>query len=344
MAIILLLLALAGIVARKTYYYLPAREMKRRAEKGDELALKLYRAVGYGNSLSVLLWLYIGLTAATGLVLLAKQLSLGPSLIVVAVLLWLGFSLLPATRITRLGVWLTKMITPAVAWLLNLLQPILSRGAETVETRYIAGAHTKLFERADLVELVERQKFQTDNRLSEEELEIVRRALSFDEYKVRDVLTPRKQVKTILATDTIGPILIDELHKSGQDYVLVREKPKGQVIGTLAFARLNLQSKGRVADIMDRTVYYLHESDSLSEALHAFFITNHAMFIVVNSFEEFVGIISVEDVIKHLMGHVPGDEFDQYADPVAVAARHPQHQEKSDKKEDSREKEEAEEA
>jgi CBS domain containing-hemolysin-like protein len=323
MAIILLLLALAGVVVRKTYYYLPAKEIKRRASRGDALATNLYRAVAYGNSLSVLLWLYIGLTTAGGLVLLAKQLSLLPALAAVAVLLWLGFSLVPATRITKLGVWLTKLVTPSLAWLLNLLHPVLSKGAMAVETRYIAGAHTKLFEREDLVELVDRQKFQEDNRLSEEELDIVRRALSFDEFKVRDVITPRKQVKTILTSDNIGPVLIDELHKSGQSYVLVKDKAKGQVVGTLAFDQLGLNSKGEVGEVMNNTVYYLHESDSLSEALHAFFVTNHPMFIVVNSFEEFVGIITVENVIKHLMGHVPGDDFDQYADPIAVAARHP---------------------
>jgi len=327
LAVIFLVLAFGGVVVRKTYYYLPAREMKRRAVRHDKLAASLYRAVGFGNSLSVLLWLYIGLTAAAGLVLLVRQFSLLASLLIVAVLLWVAFSLVPASRITRLGVGLTKLVTPFIAWLLNYLNPLLSRGAETIETRYIAGAHTKLFEREDVVELMERQKFQEDNRLSEEELEIVRRALSFDEFKVRDILTPRKEVKTIVATDTIGPILIDELHQSGQEYVLVREKAKGQVIGTLAFNQLNLSSKGHVADVMDKTVYYLHENDSLSEALHAFFITNHAMFIVVDSFEEFVGIVTVENVIKHLMGHVPGDDFDQYADPAAVAARHPKHAE-----------------
>ncbi len=321
-AAVFLILALVGIVIRKTYYYLPQLEMKRRAEKHDKLASSLYRAVAYGNSLSVLLWIYIGLTAAAGIVILSRSLSVWLSLAVVAVVLWLGFSLLPATRITKIGVALTSLVTPPIAWLLNYLNPILNIGAQTIEARYIAGAHTKLFERADLIELIEHQKFQADNRLSEEELEIVRRALSFDEYKVRDVLTPRKAVKTILATDTIGPILIDELHKSGQDYVLVREKAKGQVIGTLAFNRLGIDSKGKVRDLMNDTVYYLHENDSLSEALHAFFVTNHAMFIVVDSFEDFVGIITIESIIRQLLSHLPGESFDQYADPSAVAARH----------------------
>ncbi|MGH7194765.1 MAG: CBS domain-containing protein, partial [Candidatus Saccharimonadales bacterium] len=71
------------------------------------------------------------------------------------------------------------------------------------------------------------------------------------------------------------------------------------------------------------TVYYLHVKDSLSEVLHAFFVTNHPVFVVINSSEEYVGMISVEDILRQLVGHVPGDDFDQFADPEAVAARHP---------------------
>ncbi|HEX4774520.1 MAG TPA: CBS domain-containing protein [Candidatus Saccharimonadales bacterium] len=322
LAALFLLLALGGVVVRKTYAYLPARELKRRAERHDPLATQLYKAAAYGNSLRSLLWLYIGLTTAAGLVLMARALNVWVSLLIVAPLLWIVFSLVPATRLTSVGARLTKLVTPILAWLLNYLHRPLSRGAEVVERRYVAGKHTRIFEREDLVELIERQQYQDDNRLTEEELEIARRALSFSNYKVADVLTPRKEVKTILAGETVGPVLIDELHKSGQSYVLVKDKKGGMVVGTLAIGDLGLNSTGQVSDHVGGPVYYLHENDSLSEALHAFFVTNHPMFVVVNSFEEFVGIATVENIIKQLLGHVPGDDFDQYSDPAAVAARY----------------------
>jgi CBS domain containing-hemolysin-like protein len=322
LAILLLGLALLGVVIRKTYYYLPLLELKRQAEKHDPLASQLYRAVSYGNSLRGLLWLYIGLTSAACITVLARVLPFWASLLVVGPLLWIAFSLIPATRITRIGAKLTTTVTPFIAWLLNYVHPVLSRSADVVERRYIS-SHTQIFERDDLLELIERQQRQSDNRLSDEELEIVKRALSFSDYKVHDVLTPRKAVKTVLVTDTIGPVLIDDLHKSGQDYALVREKPKGDFVGSLAFQHLSLQTTGHVKDVMQSTIYYLHENDSLSEALHGFFVTNYPVFVVLNSFEEYLGILTIENVLKQLLGHVPGDDFDQYADPAAVAARHP---------------------
>ena len=321
-AVILLLMALAGIVARKTYFYLPLLELKRRAARHDPLAAQLYRAVAYGNSLRGLLWLYIGLISACSLVLLARLLPIWASLLIVGPLLWIAFSLIPSTRVTKLGAGLTKLVTPCIAWLLNYFHPLISRGADVVERRYVTSDHTGLFERGDLLELLERQQHQADNRLSEEELEIAGRALRFEDHKVGDIMTARKQTKTILAKDTIGPILIDEIHKSGQSSVLVRETKKGPIAGWFSASQLNLDSQGTAQDIMDKNVYYLHESDSLSQALHAFFETNQPLFVVVNSFEEYVGLITVKDIVKQLLGHVPGDDFDQYTDLAAVATHH----------------------
>lgn len=322
-AVIFLLLSLGGVVVRKTYFRLPTRELKRRAERHDATARSLYRAVAYGNSLRGLLWLYIGLTAAAGLILLARDLNIWISLLVVGPLLWIAFSLVPASRTTRFGTGLALMVTPPIAWLLDFLHPLLSRGADLVRRRYTAADHTNLYERDDLIHLLEKQRHQEDSRFTEEELEIAIRALGFDEHLVADVMTPRKKIKTVLAKDTLGPILIDELHKNGQEQVLVRDTPKGQFVGSLRFSQLGINSHGQVRDVMQPTVYYVHQNDTLGEALHAFFVTNHPVFVVVDNEEEYVGVISVQDILKRLVGHLPGDDFDQYSDPAAVAARHP---------------------
>ncbi len=324
LAIVLLLFSVVGVVVRKTYYYLPVHEIKRRAELEDTTASQLYRAVAYGNSLRVLLWIFIALTSAGGYVLLSRQAPAWLSFLTVIALLWAAFSWLPSSKVTKTGTKLTSMATPILAWLLNYLHPLLSRGGDIVQRRYSAEAHTGIFEREDLLALIERQQHQVDSRLSPEELEIAKRALSFDDYKVADVFTSRKQIKIVQADDVIGAILIDELHQGGQAQVLVRESPKGPFVGSLDFSHLDHHKSGKVKDVMTPTVYYIHENDNLSQALHAFFVTNHALFVVVNSFEEYVGIITLENMLRQLFGHLPGDEFDEYADISAVAARHPQ--------------------
>ncbi len=322
LALIFLLLALGGIVVRKTYYFVPLHELKRRAEHDEPLAKRLYPAVAYGGSLRILLWLYTGLMSAASIILLARLLPIWASLLVVGPLLWIAFSWLPASRVTQVGVRLTTIVTPIIVWLLDHLQPLLGRGSALAQKHTAATQHTGLFERSDLVELIEQQHHQTDSRFSDQELDIARRALNFSEYKVHDVLVPRKAVKTVLARDTVGPVLIDELHKNKQGYALVRETPKGDFVGSLAFKQLGLGSSGQVQNVMDKDIFYVHENDPLSQALHAFFSTHQPFFVVVNSADEYVGIITVEGMLRQLLGEVPGDGFEDHHDAAAVARRH----------------------
>jgi Mg2+/Co2+ transporter CorB len=69
-------------------------------------------------------------------------------------------------------------------------------------------------------------------------------------------------------------------------------------------------------------VYYINEQATLDHALNAFLKTKHHLFIVVNEFEDVVGVLSVEDVLEQIIGQQIQDEFDQYDDLRAVAAKH----------------------
>lgn len=320
-ATLLLIVALLTVVARKTYFSVPIVELRRRAQHSETLASQLYRAVAYDSSLRGLLLVIITFCSAASFVLLVRQASVVISLLVVATSLWLAFFWLPKSRVTAVGARLTVLVTPSIVWLLNYLHPAFSHGSRLVGVKTTV-AHTGLYERSDLLELIARQQLQPDSRLTPEELEIVQHALHFADRKVADVLTPRKQIKIIDADDTVGPILIDELHKTGQEAALVRETAKGPIIGFLQFKKFNLKSSGKVRDIMETSVYYLHEDDSLSEALHAFFVTNQSLFLVVNNAEDNVGIITVQTMLEELLGHIPGDDFDQYASLSSVAQRH----------------------
>lgn len=319
--LIFLALAILGIVLKKTFYALPTKELKRRAEKEDYDAKKLYKAVAYGASLKIVLWLYIGFTSALSVILLAKVLSVWLSLLIIAPLLYLVFSFLPASRVSKGGLVITRLLSPVLAWLLNYLEPWLSRFTGYILSKYEPLRHTGIYERQDLVEFLDQQKSQPDSRITVKELETLTRALEFSNKKVSDVLLPRKKVKTLLANDTVGPILIDELHKKAQKHVLVKESKKGDIVGTLAFSELGINSHGTVRDVMDDTLYYLNVDDTLSDALEAYFNTTQTMFVVVNEFEEYVGIVTLENIIKELLVEEKQPDFDNYTSIQAVATR-----------------------
>lgn len=321
-AAILLVVALIGITLRKTYYYLPPKELKRQAEQGDKLARTLYRAVSYGASLRVLLWLLVGLSSAGGVVLLARSAPWWIGFVATGLLLWLAFSWLPNTRVTALGARLAVWATPAITASLGYLHPALSRAGAPLHRHYRSVDHTGLYEADDLVELVEKQKTQDDNRIPATQLEALHKVLTAHNYKVGDVFTPHAQVKTVSDNDTVGLVLLDELHASGQSSFPVVRGKTDKVIGALYLQDLNLKTEGKVRDYMHHDVRYLHEEDSLAQALQAFFKTKQQLFVVVNSFEEYIGTATLEHIVKHLTGEVPADGFDRHDDLVAVANKH----------------------
>lgn len=322
-AIVLLLLALAAITLRKTYYYVPEVELKRQARAGNSLANTLYRVVAYGASLRLLLWLLIGIFAACGVTLFVKIAPPVFGILVVLVVLLLGFAWMPNSRLTKTGELVAKLLTPSVAWLLRVLNPIFSRVTNLWHRRFPVEVHSGLYEKEDLIGLIAQQREQADNRISEEVLELVNRALHFDTYKVRDVLRPRKQLTAVKADELVGPLLLDELHKTGQPDFPVYETSKDKITAVLHVLTLeDAKQGGKVIDYATRKVAYLHESDTFATALHAVYQTKQRLFVVVNSFDEYVGVVTLEDILNVLVG-TPGEaDFDTYLDRQAVAKRH----------------------
>ena len=70
---------------------------------------------------------------------------------------------------------------------------------------------------------------------------------------------------------------------------------------------------------MKPDVYFINEEQDLRQALGVFLSSQSHLLIVVNSFEEFVGILSIEDVMEQILGQPIVDEFEQYDELRAVA-------------------------
>lgn len=315
------ILALVAIGLQRTYYHIPVKELKRRARGGDHLAEFLYRPLAYGVSLKGLLWGMIIIFSALAFVCFARGTSAWFAFFLIAFFMWLGFLWIPSSQLTSVGARLAIWLTPAITWLVRLLHPIIDWLAAFVRKRRPIHVHTGLYEKEDLIELLDQQKHQPDSKIAPGEITMLQHALSFGDKHVRDVLVPRRAVRLVASTETIGPLLMDELHKSGYSRFPVFEEKHENIVGTL-YMRDLLRAKqgGKVSGVVRPEVFYVNEEFTLYQALQAFLKTKHHLFIVVNSFEEFVGIVTIEDVLEQVIGRQIVDEFDQYDNMRQVAA------------------------
>jgi len=207
------------------------------------------------------------------------------------------------------------------------LQPIFGRIAGRLGHPKI---HSGVYEREDLLEFLDRQKSQIDNRISEAELKAARGALTFAHILVGSIMTPRKAVVWVSRDEPIGPKLMDDLHKTGfSRFPVIRgsDKPTNpEVIGTLYLTDLlkNLEKPGKIGDIMKHDAHFINESHTLLQSLDGFLKSGHHLLIVVNNFEETVGVLTLEAVLSQIVGQKISDDFDRYHDKHAVAGHESQ--------------------
>jgi len=321
--ILLAIVFLSASMLHQAVEALPVTELRRRARGGaDKPAHAIYKLAAYGAEADLLLWLGISLSAA-GLILIIAASTWWLGLLTILLIAWLA-----AFGRLEVGGWTWKLasrLAPLVAWKTGLLQPILRQPARWLP-KSPSRSHTKIYEKQDLLELLERQNRQTDNRFSPEEVKIIQGALTFGDKHVGSVMTPRKDVKLVGAGDPIGPHLMDELHASGLTRLPVAKEVNRsdhpEIVGTLYLKDLiGHQDKGRVRNIMNPHVCFINEEQNLRQALGVFLNNQCHLLIVVNSFEEFSGILSLEDLIEQILGEKVTDEFEQYNEPRAVATK-----------------------
>jgi CBS domain containing-hemolysin-like protein len=165
---------------------------------------------------------------------------------------------------------------------------------------------------------------QSQRILTPDEKSLMTHGLQFSSRKVSEIMRPRGKIDSVGAKELLGPLVLDDLHKTGHTRFPVVDKDIDHVIGVLHVRDLlSLDTKRSVTaeEAMEPRVFYIHQDQTLHHALMAFLRTYHHLFIVVNEDQETVGILSLEDTIEALIGRKIIDEFDAHSDIHRVARR-----------------------
>ncbi len=194
--------------------------------------------------------------------------------------------------------------------------------------------HAQLDSKAELIHLVEG----AGHILSSEERKHILNGLTFDTRTVKEIMTPRGMIDSISGKELLGPLTLNDLHKTGHSRFPVINEDIDHIIGMLYIQDLLVVDSGKRSSSVEKTmeprVFYIHEDQSLTHALAAFIRTRHHLFVVINEFRETVGVVSLEDVMEALLGHKIIDEFDTHEDLRVVAARNPRGNNHPKKRED----------
>ena len=294
-------------------------ELKQKAQLGLADALKVFPLRASGHELLITLLLVNMIVNSLLVVLLNVVLNGVLAVLIASLLITVFAAVLPQAYLKKHGLKFGARLSPIINKLLMVFHPLAGPLGKFLD-RQTGDNYPVIYSKSEIFKIFDEHRLAPESDISSTEIQIIRHALSFGDKFIREVMTPRRVVKLVAAKDTVGPVLMGELHDSGFSRFPVYQDTPDQIVGTLYLHDLvNAPGSGKVRDIMDHKVFYIHDEQTLDHALQAFIKTKHHLFIVINSFEEFVGIVTIEDILEQIIGKKISGEFDQFDDLRAVA-------------------------
>lgn len=160
--------------------------------------------------------------------------------------------------------------------------------------------------------------------LEPHEAELVSNALELDEYEVREIMTPRSV--TFVLPDEMKLVDVDQhaQHWVHSRLPVVRDDNPNEVVGVVhrrdVFDLLVSERENgkRIKDVM-RPVRFIGASAGADDALREFLAGRQHMFVVVDEYGTWVGIVTLEDVLETLLGREIIGEHDPVEDMQDLA-------------------------
>lgn len=293
-------------------------ELERRAELGEARAHDTLERELQAPRIATLLYVFEVLALVAMVLLSVAAFGWVLGIVVAALVLLLYRRVAEFGVFQKLSTWEYDQIEKGLLWLVQYTRPVLDW-----LTPVAAEPSKTLASKEELLHVLSL----SPDALTTPERRRIEHTLKFGARAVSEIMTPRSVIDSIEGRELLGPLALDDLHKTGHSRFPVIEGDIDHVIGMLHIRDLlALQSKTSVtaAKAMEPRVFYIREDQTLKHALTAFLKTHHHLFVVVNEFRETVGLLSLEDVIEAMMGQKIVDEFDAHDDLRVVAARNPQ--------------------
>lgn len=147
--------------------------------------------------------------------------------------------------------------------------------------------------------------------IEEQESELVKSALDFDEITVNEILIPRVKVIGVEITDTVETIK-EVFSEEMYSRLPVFEKSLDNIIGIItnkAFFKMLVEGKSDIREIIQE-VPHIADTNLISEAMKFMQKAKVHLAVVTDQYGGTKGIVTLEDIIEELVGEIY-DEDDE---------------------------------
>ncbi|MFO8028030.1 MAG: CNNM domain-containing protein [Opitutales bacterium] len=188
-------------------------------------------------------------------------------------------------------IWICKIMTP-ISKIVGIFVRFLLKGQET-ETD------------SDEEIMLLAEKSEKEGMLSSNEREVINNALSLDEILVDAIMTPRTVVYTISGDETIGSLFQKERNIPFARIPVFEDQPdniqgivrRRDILTAKAEDRDSLRISALATDAI-----FVPDAATADDALQTFLRNQQQLAITVDEFGNMSGVITMEDVIEHIIG------------------------------------------
>ncbi len=170
------------------------------------------------------------------------------------------------------------------------------------------------------------QKGAQEGQLTRNEMDMISNALSLDDIRVSEIMTPRTVVTALDCDETVGDVLrqypnipfarMPTYEESIDNIVgLVRRRDLLQAMA------MGEETK-RVRELQEE-IHFIPATVTAAAALQVFLRTHQQLAVVVDEFGSVAGVITMEDIMEHILGREIFEKDDMAIDMRELArARH----------------------
>lgn len=209
----------------------------------------------------------------------------------------------------------------AIMWLLTPISAIFAQ-LQKAMAKLSKGEDAPNFTEDELKYII--NEIEDQGVLEEQESELVKSALEFDETTIEQILVPRVKVVAVERNDDVDEIM-EIFIRDRYTRLPVYDKSIDNIIGLINekdFFKLKFCSEGKPINIEDiiQKALYVSEMKLISEVLYEMQRTKIHMAIVKDQYGGTSGIVTMEDIIEELVGEIY-DETDEVVDNVVEVAK-----------------------
>lgn len=291
---------------------LDVSDLRRRAEVGSKdakIALKIREKTHL--SLASILFTNVAVISATSLVL-SNFLNGIVAGIISTILIVIFGEILPQAFAVRHSLRAIALFAPFLKFLIFITYPI-TKPLELLLDKLVGDSGIRLHSRQELGLLIADHHGENKSELDDDEVEIVQNAIQLSEKRLKDIMTPIKDVYYLFEDDKIDAAKIDELKLINHSRVPILDR-------SLTHAKRFLVLRDLIDIDFDERAYTLDELRTFStetvgsmtalDTMFRKFIAAKRHMLIVEKDKKVIGIVTVEDLMEEIIGHEIEDETD----------------------------------